>query len=186
MSSKIRIVSADTLRVRLLEKQVERDNTEVVQLRERVRHLRSQVEIQTHRTQTNNELQVRLKNELNDAAATVFDYRKYILVSLGCDVADEQCMQAIATNEQKQFWSLAQEVKCRNRTVANTKSLSHLVARPGLDEPEDTSSSDLTAILVQQCVGLDELAGHLKDFGSVENALIKQCVHLCSLAHKLK
>ncbi|KAJ3991089.1 hypothetical protein F5050DRAFT_1905989 [Lentinula boryana] len=188
MSSKIRIVSADTLRVRLLEEQVERDNTEVVQLRERVRHLHSQVEIQTHRTQTNNEPQVRLQNELDNAAATVFNYRKYILVSLGCDVADEQCMQAIATNEAKQFWSFVREVKHRNRTVANTKkshSLLH-VARPELDGPEDTSSSDLTAILVQQCMDLDELAGHLKGFGSVENTLIKQCIHLCSLVCTLK
>ncbi|KAJ3991050.1 hypothetical protein F5050DRAFT_1795223 [Lentinula boryana] len=51
---KIRIVSAGTLRVRLLEEQVERDFTEAVRLRERVRHLRSEVEIQTHRTQTTN------------------------------------------------------------------------------------------------------------------------------------
>ncbi|KAJ3991120.1 hypothetical protein F5050DRAFT_1716351, partial [Lentinula boryana] len=137
------------------------------------------------------EPQVCLKNELDNAAATVLNYRKYILVSLGCDVADEQCMQAIATNEAKQFWSYVGEVKRRNMTVANTKkshSLLH-VARPELDGPEDTSSSDLTAILVQQCMDLDELAGHLrhlKGFGRVENTLIKQCVHLCSLARTLK
>ncbi|KAJ3981771.1 hypothetical protein F5890DRAFT_1476701 [Lentinula detonsa] len=161
MSSKIRIVSAGTLRVRLLEEQVERDFTEAVRLRERVRHLRSEVEIQTHRTQTTNELQIRMKNELDNAAATIFNYRKHILVLLGCDVADEQCIQAIATNEAKQFWSFVKAVKCRNRTVANSKeshSVLHPVTRPELDGPVDMSSSDLTAILVQQCVGLDELA----------------------------
>ncbi|KAJ3779688.1 hypothetical protein GGU10DRAFT_337811, partial [Lentinula aff. detonsa] len=144
---KIRIVSAGTLSVKLLEEQVERDFTEAVRLRERVRHLRSEVEIQTHRTQTTNELQIRMKNELDNASATIFNYRNHIL--------------AIATNEAKQFWSYVEAVKCRNRTVANSKethSVLHPVTRPELDGPEDTSSSDVTAILVQQCVGLDELA----------------------------
>ncbi|KAJ3996326.1 hypothetical protein F5050DRAFT_1819330 [Lentinula boryana] len=156
---KIRILSADTLHVRLLEEQVEHDFTEAVQLHERVRHLCSEVEIQTHRTQTTNEPRIRMKNELDNVAATIFNYRKHILVLLGCDVADEQCIQAIATNEAKQFWSFVKEVKRRNGTVANTKethSFLHTVTRPELDGPEDTSSSDLTAILVQQCVGLDE------------------------------
>ncbi|KAJ3722347.1 hypothetical protein C8R42DRAFT_641754 [Lentinula raphanica] len=94
MSSQIRLISADTWRLRLLEEQASLKHQEVVQLRDEVRQfgqLRSQYELQIDT--------FRLKSELDDATNSTYKLRIQILASLGCDVAEAQCMKAIFTDE---------------------------------------------------------------------------------------
>ncbi|KAJ3968524.1 hypothetical protein EV361DRAFT_412847 [Lentinula raphanica] len=206
MASKVRIISADTWRTRRLEEKAALKHAELVQLRDVARQLRLRYELQVD--------VLRLKSELDAATKKIHKLRLQILMSLGCNVADEQCLEAVLTNEEKTFWSLMDEVKSRSQ---NSLSLSHpsvhlaegnmstasdwsladevkprpqnsiSLSQPSvhLAEANISSRSDLPKILVQQCIQLDELAGTLRS-GRNENTLRKQCTQLVELAHSFK
>ncbi|KAJ3766186.1 hypothetical protein FB446DRAFT_708843 [Lentinula raphanica] len=102
---KIRIVSADTWCLKRLKDQASLKHEEVVQLRDVVARLRSQY------TDT-----FRLRTELDGAMKLIQQLRIQVLVSLGCNLAEEQYVTAIFTNEATNFWSLVDEVKLRSKT----------------------------------------------------------------------
>ncbi|KAJ3834515.1 hypothetical protein F5878DRAFT_664705 [Lentinula raphanica] len=93
MSSKrkIRLISADTWRIRRLEEQALLKHEEVIQLRDEVCQLRSQYGLQVDT--------LRLKSDLDVAMNSTHKLRIQILASLGCDIAEAQCLNAIFTDE---------------------------------------------------------------------------------------
>ncbi|KAJ3762783.1 hypothetical protein EV360DRAFT_66807 [Lentinula raphanica] len=169
---KVRVISADTWRTRRLEEQAALKHAEVVQLRDVLRQLRSQHELQLDI--------LRLKSELGTATNLIYRLRIRILTSLGCEI-DEKCLEAIFTNEEKSFWSLVDEVKARlqDQLLPTHSPVCFAEAVP------DTPAPDLPMTLLQQCIELDNLAGSLGS-GRNEKALHKQCTRLIRLARSLK
>ncbi|KAJ3760788.1 hypothetical protein EV360DRAFT_68405 [Lentinula raphanica] len=161
MTSKVRIISADTWRTRRLEEQAALKHAEVVRLRDVVRQLHLQFEKQTDA--------FRLKTELDAATNLIHQLRLQILTTLGCEISDEQCLEAISTNEEKSFWSLVDEVKSKSQNSCSPTHPSDHLAEGHVSAP----GSSLT--LVQQCTELNELVGKLGS-GRHENALRKQCL----------
>ncbi|KAJ4468449.1 hypothetical protein C8J55DRAFT_492447 [Lentinula edodes] len=165
MSSKVRVVSAErTERLRLLEEQALLKYEEVVQLRGAVQRMRSRCELEANTE--------RLKCDFHDATVSVHRLRTEILALLGCATADDRFEKAITTNEAKYFWSFVDEVKLTVERLNNVTSLS------------SPPASDLTMLLIEQSLKLDELAGNLHP-GVVEERLRKQCNQLCNLARTL-
>ncbi|KAJ3892281.1 hypothetical protein GG344DRAFT_64765 [Lentinula edodes] len=108
---KVRVISADTLRLRLLEEKALLKHKEVVQLRGTAQRLRSRYEAEVDTDH--------LKCEFHDATASVHRLRMEILVSLGCNTVDDQCVKAITTNEAKYFWSFVDDVKSTSERLKN-------------------------------------------------------------------
>ncbi|KAJ3875417.1 hypothetical protein F5051DRAFT_430585 [Lentinula edodes] len=173
MSSKVRVISADTGRLRLLEEQALLKHKEVVQLRGTIQRVRSRYELEVDTE--------RLKCDFHDATASVHRLRTEILASLGCDTGGNQCVKAITTNEAKYFWSFVDDVKSTIHRLENDP----LSSSPPYPPAADPSASDLTILLIEQSLKLNELAGNLRS-GVVERRLCKQCNQLCDLTRTLK
>ncbi|KAJ3871844.1 hypothetical protein F5051DRAFT_445787 [Lentinula edodes] len=119
----------------------------------------------------------RSKTDFHDATALVHRLRTEILTSLGCDTVDDQCLKVITTNEAEYFWSFVDGVLSTSDVASSSASPS--------DPPEaDISASELTVLLIEQCLKLDELAGNLHT-GVAERHLRNQCKQLCYLARSL-
>ncbi|KAJ4492375.1 hypothetical protein C8R41DRAFT_919930 [Lentinula lateritia] len=172
MSLEVRVVSVDTGRLRLLEEQALLKRKEVVQLRGVVQRLRSRYELELNMD--------RSKTDFHDATALVHRLRTEILTSLGRDTVDDQCLKVITTNEAEYFWSFVDGVL----STSERKDVASSSASPS-DPPEaDISASELTVLLIEQSLKLDELAGNLHT-GVAERHLRNQCKQLCHLARSL-
>ncbi|KAH7868675.1 uncharacterized protein C8R40DRAFT_1074645 [Lentinula edodes] len=148
MSSKVRVISANTMRLRLLEEQALLKHKEVVQLRGVVQRLRSQYEAEVDTDH--------LKCVFHDVTASVHQLRTEILASLGCNTVDDQCVKAITTNEAKYFWYFVDGVKLTSERLKNAPSLK-------LDElAESLRTGVVEKRLCKQCNQLSHLARTLK------------------------
>ncbi|KAH7876017.1 uncharacterized protein C8R40DRAFT_1068833 [Lentinula edodes] len=133
LRQKVRIISADTVRLRLLEEQALLKQQEVVQLRGTVERLRSRYEAEANTD--------RLKCDFHDATTSIHRLRTEILTVLGCDTVDDQCVKAITTNEAKYFWSFVDNVKSaskRAKKVSKTYTREAYIATLGTTKPTAT------------------------------------------------
>ncbi|KAJ3888008.1 hypothetical protein GG344DRAFT_80199 [Lentinula edodes] len=181
---KVRIVSSDTQELRLLEQQVEENRRQVLQLRSEAAALRQEVEGPCRKT---SEVKIGMKPEHQDslarlerAKALTLSFRTQILACLDCDLNDARYIHGITTNDSQQFWSLLEQIKS-SRGEDVLKALIHC---PGADDVQDIPPSETTALLVEQCVVLCEMAGKLKGSGH-EDHLFQECTDLFHRAQYL-
>ncbi|KAJ4464153.1 hypothetical protein C8R41DRAFT_921410 [Lentinula lateritia] len=194
MSSKVRILSSDTQQLRLLERQVEEKRREILQLRSEVQELQQQLESPNRKTP---EVDIGLEpkhqhslSRLERAIAMNLSFRTQILASLDCDLNDSKSIDAISSDDSKQFWSLLQQVKSSRAEVVISEAL---MLSPGADNVEDEllkdstasyDSGNLTALIVEQCLVLCDMAGKLKGTG-YEDVLFQECTDLYHRAQYL-
>ncbi|KAJ3863506.1 hypothetical protein EV359DRAFT_82317 [Lentinula novae-zelandiae] len=182
---KVHIVSSDTQELRFLEQQVEENRRQVLQLRSEAVALRQQVEGPSRET---SEVKIGLKPEHQDslarlerAKALTLSFRTQILACLDCDLNDARYMHGITTNDSQQFWSLLEQIKSSRGEVVLSKALMH---SPAADNVQDIPPSETTALLVEQCLVLCEMAGKLKGSGH-EDHLFQECTDLFHRAQYL-
>ncbi|KAJ3886745.1 hypothetical protein GG344DRAFT_69409 [Lentinula edodes] len=216
MSTKVRILSSDTSRLKLLEQRAEQGRQEVLELRNKVQELSTQIWNQYQRMYETNadsiclELGIeKLKSVIVNETAMKINLRTQILASLGCDLADEGCIEAITTSEvpRKSVW-LQGELPEGTESSASPKSppciqkeindeefnaLPDTINRSQEDKelrtplkfpsclPEGLEEVELTTLLAIQCTELQKIAGSLSDA-----SLFQQCTRLCDLAYKMK
>ncbi|KAH7878066.1 uncharacterized protein C8R40DRAFT_1168111 [Lentinula edodes] len=151
MSTKVRILSSDTPRLKLLEQRAEQGRQEVLELRNKVQELSTQIWNQYQRMYETNadsiclELGIeKLKSVIVDETAMKINLRTQILASLGCDLADEGCIEAITTSESTRFWSFLERSRSSNAELTKEPSVPS-VPRKSVwlqgELPEGTESS---------------------------------------------
>ncbi|KAJ3897445.1 hypothetical protein F5879DRAFT_996037 [Lentinula edodes] len=148
MSTKVRILSSDTPRLKLLEQRAEQGRQEVLELRNKVQELTSQIWNQYQRMCETNadsiclELGIeKLKSVIVDETAMKINLRTQILASLGCDLADEGCIQAITTSESTYFWSFLERSRSSNAELPKEPSVPRNSVCLQGELPEGTESS---------------------------------------------
>ncbi|KAJ3858811.1 hypothetical protein EV359DRAFT_87178 [Lentinula novae-zelandiae] len=210
MSTKVRILSSDTPRLKLVEQRAEQGRQEVLELRNK---------------DVRNKWIEKLNSRIVDESAMKMNLRTQILASLGCDMADEGCIQAITTSKSTHFWSFLERFQSSNAELTKEPSVPSVPQNPVClqgELPEGTESSapskspsciqkeindeefnedealrtplkfssclpegledvELTTLLVIQCTELQKMAGTLSDA-----SLFQQCTRLCDLAYKMK
>ncbi|KAH7875431.1 uncharacterized protein C8R40DRAFT_1069447 [Lentinula edodes] len=216
MSTKVRILSSDTPHLKLLEQRAEQGRQEVLELRNKVQELSTQIWNQYQRMCETNaesiclELGIeKLKSVIVDETAMKINLRTQILASLGCDLADEGCIEAITTSEVPQNSVCPQgELSQGSESSAPSKSPSCIQKEINDEEfnalpdtinclqedeelrtplkfpsclPEGLEEVELTTLLAIQCTELQKMAGSLSDA-----SLFQQCTRLCDLAYKMK
>ncbi|KAJ3885360.1 hypothetical protein GG344DRAFT_82795 [Lentinula edodes] len=130
MSTKVRILSSDTSHLKLLEQRAEQGRQEVLELRHKVQELNSQICNQYQRMYETNaesiclELGIeKLNSRIVDESAMKINLRTQILALLGCDMADEGCIQAITTSESTHFWSFLERSRSSNAELTKEPSV---------------------------------------------------------------
>ncbi|KAJ3907355.1 hypothetical protein F5879DRAFT_919892 [Lentinula edodes] len=215
MSTKVRILSSDTSRLKLLEQRAEQGRQEVLELRHKVQELNSQICNQYQRMYETNaesiclELGIeKLNSRIVDESAMKINLRTQILASLGCDMADEGCIQAITTSEVPRNSVCLQGELEGTESSAPSKSPSCIQKEINDEEfnalpdtinysqedgelrtplkfsaclPEELEEVDPTTLLATQCTELQKMAGSLSD-----TSLFQQCTRLCDLAYEMK
>ncbi|KAJ3827543.1 hypothetical protein F5880DRAFT_1503782 [Lentinula raphanica] len=129
MSSKVRIHSSDTPRVRELEQNARQMNDDTLNLRKGLEELRAQMKFQDHEAQelsavTLPELTqlktdiLRLHSDSSNAEVKILGLRTRIMTALGCEMAEES-LRAITNVE---FSSLLKKIKLsRAKTVEDAE-----------------------------------------------------------------
>ncbi|KAH7877739.1 uncharacterized protein C8R40DRAFT_1067891 [Lentinula edodes] len=194
MSSKVCILSSDTPRLQLLEQVVESKHEEVLQLRSEADNLRRKHSSRKQNTRAAQSDLAHLKAEhlhhlsgVDDASISIIKLQTQLLVSLGCGLADPGCIEAITAEKTEEFWSYMEKVKSSPTTTADvsrthTEDLKSIATSSCPLEPDDISASELTALLVRQCIDLYEKAGKLPR----STGLPRQCRQLCDMARTLQ
>ncbi|KAJ3897401.1 hypothetical protein F5879DRAFT_927868 [Lentinula edodes] len=118
MSSKVRILSSNTPRLRSLEQAVESKHEEVLQLRNEADSLRQRHSSRKRNTDAAQSELAHLKAEhshhlsgVDDASISIIKLRTQLLASLGCGLADQGCIEAITAEKTEEFWSYLERVK---------------------------------------------------------------------------
>ncbi|KAJ3855838.1 hypothetical protein EV368DRAFT_79305 [Lentinula lateritia] len=152
MSTKVRILSSDTPRLKLLEQRAEQGCQEVLELRNKVQELSTEICNRYQRMCETNADSIRLElgiekmnSRIVDESAMKINLRTQILASLGCDMADEGCIQAITTSESTHFWSFLERSRSSNAELTKEPTVPNVPQNSLCPQGELSQGSESSA-----------------------------------------